>query len=119
MDKNQFLVINNLIYDMYHWRSLEDIKENFFQCLKLIVPFSYASILLRKSPDAEDVTLCNPICYPEAFSEAEEAYLSYEPDADYMLWNLYAKESKLLRTSAILHEQPRLKSRLDLTSIPK
>ena len=62
MDKNQFLVINDLIYDMYHWRSLEDIKENFFQRLKLIVPFSYASILLKKNPDSEDVTLCNPIC---------------------------------------------------------
>ena len=43
MEKNQFLVINDLIYEMYNWRSLEDIKENFFQRLKLIVPFSYAS----------------------------------------------------------------------------
>lgn len=119
MDKNQFLVINDLIYDMYHWRSLEDIKENFFQRLKLIVPFSYASILLKKNPDSEDVTLCNPICYPEAFSEAEEAYLSYEPDADYMLWNLYAKESKLLRSSAILDEQTRLNSPLYLNCYRK
>ena len=36
MDKNQFLVINDLVYDMYNWRSLEDITENFFQRLKLI-----------------------------------------------------------------------------------
>lgn len=112
MDKNQFLVINDLIYDMYNWRSLEDIKENFFQRLKLIVPFSYASILLKKNPDSEDVTLCNPICYPDTFLAAEEAYLAYEPDADYMVWNLYAKESKLLRSSAILDEQTRLNSPL-------
>ena len=112
MDKNQFLVINDLIYDMYNWRSLEDIKENFFQRLKLIVPFSYASIMLKKDPDSDDVMLCNPICYPEAFLEAEEAYLAYEPDADYMVWNLYAKESKLLRSSAILDEQTRLNSPL-------
>ena len=112
MDKNQFLVINDLIYDMYNWRSLEDIKENFFQRLKLIVPFSYASIMLKKDPASDDVMLCNPICYPEAFLEAEEAYLAYEPDADYMVWNLYAKESKLLRSSAILDEQTRLSSPL-------
>lgn len=113
MEKNQFLVINDLIYEMYHWRSLEDIKENFFQRLKLIVPFSYASILLKKNPDSEDVTLCNPICYPDSFLEAEEAYLSYDdPSADYLLWNLYAKESKLLRSSAILDEQTRLNSPL-------
>ena len=112
MEKNQFLVINDLIYEMYNWRSLEDIKENFFQRLKLIVPFSYASILLKKNEDPEDVTLCNPICYPDYFTEAEEAYLAYEPDADYMMWNLYAKESKLLRSSAILDEQTRLNSPL-------
>ena len=112
MDKNQFLVINDIVYDMYHWCSLEDIKENFFQRLKLIVPFSYASILLKKHPDSEDVVLCNPICYPESFLEAENAYLSHEPDADYMVWNLYAKESKLLRSSAILDEQTRLNSPL-------
>lgn len=112
MDKNQFLVINDLVYDMYNWNSLEDIKENFFQRLKLIVPFSYASILLKKNPDSEDVELCNPICYPDYFTEAEEAYLAFEPDADYMLWNLYARESKLLRASAILDEQTRLNSPL-------
>ena len=112
MEKNQFLVINDLIYEMYNWRSLEDIKENFFQRLKLIVPFSYASILLKKNEDPTDVALCNPICYPDTFLEAEQAYLASEPDADYMLWNLYAKESKLLRSSAILDEQTRLNSPL-------
>lgn len=113
MEKNQFLVINDLIYEMYHWRSMDDIKENFFQRLKIIVPFTYASILLKKNADPEDVTLCNPICYPEYFIEAEEAYISYgDPDADYLLWNLYAKESKLLRASDILDEEKRLHSPL-------
>ena len=113
MEKNQFLVINDRIYEMYNWRSLEDIKENFFQRLKIIIPFSYASILLKKNEDPEDITLCNPICYPDYFIEAEEAYLSYEePDADYLLWNLYAKESKLLRASDILDEEKRLNSPL-------
>lgn len=113
MEKNQFLVINDLIYEMYNWRSLEDIKKNFFQRLKIIVPFTYASILLKKNTDPEDVTLCSPICYPDYFIEAEEAYLSYDdPDADYLLWNLYAKESKLLRASDILDEKKRLHSPL-------
>ena len=113
MEKNQFLVINDLIYEMYNWRSLEDIKHNFFQRLKIIVPFSYSSILLKKNEDPEDITLCNPICYPDYFIEAEEAYLAYEdPDADYLLWNLYAKESKLLRASDILDEETRLYSPL-------
>ncbi|MGN0161024.1 MAG: helix-turn-helix transcriptional regulator [Lachnospiraceae bacterium] len=113
MDKNQFLVINDLVYEMYNWRSLDDIKENFFQRLKIIIPFSYASILLKKNDNPEDITLCNPICYPDYFIEAEEAYLAYEkPEADYMIWNLYARESKLLRASDILDEETRLGSPL-------
>lgn len=119
MEKNTFLVINDLIYEMYGWRSLEDIKENFFQRLKIIVPFSYASIMLKKTSDPEDVTLCNPICYPEYFSEAEEAYLSSSLDDDYLLWNLYAKESKLLRVSDILDEDKRLNSPLYTTCYKK
>lgn len=119
MEKNTFLVINDLIFEMYGWRSMEDIKENFFQRLKIIVPFSYASILLKKNPDPEDVTLCNPVCYPEYFAEAEEAYLSSRLDDDYLLWNLYAKESKLLRVSDILDEEKRLNSPLYTTCYKK
>lgn len=112
MEKNQFLIINDLIYDIYNWHSLDDIKENFFQRLKLIVPFSYASILLNSSPDSGEISLGNPIVYPQSFLEAENAYLSFDPDADYMLWNLYAKESNLQRSSALLDEQTRLNSPL-------
>jgi DNA-binding CsgD family transcriptional regulator len=112
MDKNNFLIINDLIYEMYNWHSLTDIRENFFQRLKIIIPFSYASILLKENSDPEDVTLCSPICYPDYFTEAEQAYLDSDVEADYMLWNLYARESKLLRASDILNDEKRLSSPL-------
>jgi DNA-binding CsgD family transcriptional regulator len=112
MDKNTFLIINDLIYEMYNWHSLTDIRENFFQRLRIIIPFSYASILLKKNADPEDVTLCNPICYPDYFTEAEQAYLDSDAQTDYMLWNLYAKESKLLRASDMLNDDKRLSSPL-------
>lgn len=119
MEKNDFLVINDLIYEIYSWRSTDDIRENFFQRLKIIVPFSYASILLKKNSDPENIELCNPICYPEAFTEAEEAYIASESDSDYMLWNLYARESKLLRASDVLDEEKRLNSPLYTTCYKK
>ena len=112
MEKNHFLIINDLIYEMYNWNSLEDIKQNFFQRLKIIIPFSYASILLKANDDPDDVTLCNPICYPDYFPEAEQNYISNEPESDYTLWNLYARESKLIRSSAILDDATRLNSPL-------
>lgn len=112
MDKNTFLVINDLIYDMYGWRTLEDIRDDFFRRLRIIIPFHYASILLREDDGKERVTLGHPICFPQTFLQAEEAYLSASQDSDYLLWNLYAKESKLLRASDILDEEKRLNSPL-------
>ena len=113
MEKNHFLIINDLIYEMYNWNSLEDIKQNFFQRLKIIIPFSYASILLKANDDPDDVTLCNPICYPDYFTEAEQNYISNEPESDYTLWNLYARESKLIRSSAILDDLTLYRTRID------
>ena len=112
MEKNTFLIINDLIYEMYGWKSLSDIKEDFFKRLKIIIPFHYASILLKEGGEVEHITLGHPICFPETFLPAEEAYLSGSQESDYLLWNLYAKESKLLRASDILDEEKRLNSPL-------
>ncbi len=112
MDKNTFLVINDLIFEMYGWQSLADIKEDFFQRLKIIIPFHYASILLKTSGAGQPLTLGHPICFPQSFLRAENAYLSEGQDSDYTLWNLYARESKLLRASDILDDEKRLNSPL-------
>lgn len=106
MEKNKYLVINDLIFDMYLWKELSDIKVNFFQLLRLIVPFSYASIMLKDQSIKDDVKLTVFKCYPEEFSEAEYRYLTYEY-ADDLGWNLYAHESKVIRESDIVDEERR------------
>ncbi len=112
MEKNIFLVMNDLIYDIYGWQNLLDIRDDFFQRLRIIIPFQYASILFKVSGDAQHVTLGHPICFPQSFLPAEQAYLASEQDTDYLLWNLYSKESKLLRASDVLDEEKRLNSPL-------
>ena len=47
MEKNKFLMINDLIYEIYLWKNISDIDESFFQRLKMIVPFEYASLFLH------------------------------------------------------------------------
>lgn len=47
MDKNIFLIFNDILYDLYQCTSAEDLKNQFLPRLKLLLPFSYASILLR------------------------------------------------------------------------
>ena len=111
MEKNKYLIINDLIYDLYQWKKLEDIEENFFQLLKLVVPFSYASVLLKteKNTDSNKIPLSILSCFPSEFKEAEEKYLSYE-DVDDLGWNLYARESKVIRESDIVDENKRFNS---------
>lgn len=106
MEKNKYLIINDLIYDMYRWNDLSDIKDNFFQLLKLVIPFSYASILLKTPSDNDDIALSVLTCYPEEFTEAEEMYLTYEY-VDDLGWNLYSHESKVIRESDIVDDEHR------------
>lgn len=113
MEKNTFLILNDIIYDLYTWDSIQQIQENFFQRLKLIIPFSYASILMRDESVKDSIQLSSPICYPEYFTEAEEEYLR-SADEDYLLWILHTRESKLVCESSILDEERRLNSPLYL-----
>ena len=46
MEKNTFLMINDIIYDLYSCTSLNEIKAKFLHRLKMVIPYSYASILL-------------------------------------------------------------------------
>ena len=49
MEKNTFLMINDMIYDLYSCTSLNEIKAKFLLRLKMVIPYSYASILLHPS----------------------------------------------------------------------
>ena len=89
MDKNIFLIFNDILYDLYQCTSAEDLKNQFLPRLKLLLPFSYASILLRDDT-AEGPCLSSPICYPEDFCAAEEAYLK-EAEEDQLLWLIHSR----------------------------
>lgn len=111
MEKNQFLMINDIIYDIYSWEKLSDINETFFKRLQMLLPFSYGSLFFHKGDASSDIELSDPVCYPAYFAEAEQAYLKSSDD-DYLLWILHARESKLIRESDIIDDADRLNSPL-------
>lgn len=112
MDKNIFLIFNDILYDLYQCTSAEDLKNQFLPRLKLLLPFSYASILLRDDT-AEGPCLSSPICYPEDFCTAEEAYLK-EAEEDQLLWLIHSREPQLIKESDLIPEQKRLSAPLYL-----
>ena len=113
MDKNSFLIINDIIYELYNCKSMEELQKNFLRRLKLLIPYSYASILLTDKQDTEKIRLTSPICYPESFVEAENEYLKLA-DEDHLLWILHSRESTLIRESDLIGEERRLNTPLYL-----
>lgn len=112
MEKNTFLMINDMIYDLYSCTSLNEIKAKFLMRLKMVIPYSYASILLRDTTAEPDtIRLTTPICIPEAFCEAENEYMRVA-DEDHLLWLLHSREPRLVRESDLLEDQQRLNSPL-------
>lgn len=111
MEKNKFLMINDLVYEIYQWKNSSDIDSFFFQRLKMIVPFDYASLFLHDEAADNSFSLGDPICFPPSFREAELQYTRLA-DEDELLWILHGKESKLIRESAVLDEEHRLNSPL-------
>ena len=94
MEKNTFLMINDMIYDLYSCTSLNEIKAKFLLRLKMVIPYSYASILLHETTeDPDTIRLTTPICIPESFTEAENEYMKVA-DEDHLLWLLHSREPR-------------------------
>lgn len=114
MEKNSFLMINDMIYDLYACRTREDLKSNFLRRLKMLIPYSYASILFHDGTTSPDnVSLTAPLCIPDSFEEAEKEYLK-AADQDHLLWLIHSREPRVIRESDLLEENARLNSPLYL-----
>ena len=114
MEKNTFLIYNDLVYEMHTCNTLEDIKTLFLPHLKMLIPYSYASILLTDPKSTKNELFCmDPICVPESFKEAEINYIAHQEE-DPVAWLMHGTESNLIRESDILEESTRLSSPLYL-----
>lgn len=114
MEKNTFLIYNNIVYGLYSCNSFEDLKKNFLSPLKMLIPFSYGSILLAdESNNTDKLRLTSPLCIPDSFTEAEEEYMRHA-DKDNLPWLLHTKEPTLIKESDLLPDESRLNSSLYL-----
>ncbi len=108
MEKNEFLLINDLIYQLHTAASLKQVKTIFINRLKAIIPYSYASVFTISEQDGE-IALKDPVCNPVSFKKAELEYLKLE-DIDQTNWILYSTEPALIRESELIDDAHRLSS---------
>lgn len=119
MEKNNFLIFNDIVYDLYTCETTDDLSEKFLKRLRMLIPYSYASILLSdRSPDGSDIYLPDPICIPKSFTEAETQYIRHA-DEDHLLWLTHGRESTLIRESDLMQDESRLNSPLYLRCYQK
>lgn len=110
IEKNKFLIYNEILYSLNTCQTADDLKTQFLPKLKMLIPFSYASILffhVDKKTSAIDFD--TPICYPDLFTEAENEYIK-NFDKDSLLWLIHSPESTLVQESTLINEKKRINS---------
>ncbi|MGN1181672.1 MAG: response regulator transcription factor [Faecalibacillus sp.] len=108
MEKNQFLLFNDIVYEMNKSQNKDELKTQFLERLKLLIPYHYASIIFSHQDTLFDK---QPICVPEYFIQAEKEYIDHCQE-DELLWAIHSHESTILIESDLLPENKRLQSSL-------
>lgn len=108
MGKNELLLLSDFIYQLQTAPNLSMVKSICLQRLKLIIPFSYGSILMAEKA-GDYLKLADPCCYPPSFEKAERQYLKLE-SIDHTDWFIQASESMVIRESDLLKDRQRLNS---------
>lgn len=110
MQKNEFLLINNIIYQIHSQTDFNIMKSNFLALIAHLVPNTYASILMANHESSTNL-LCQPLCVPESFTDVEKLYLSLEQD-DSTRWMMLAKQSMIVRESDLIPEAIRIETNI-------
>lgn len=108
MQNNEFLLINNIIYQIHSISDFDTMKITFLNLLKMLIPNTASSILMADHSDSKNL-LCDPICVPEVYSDTEKNYLLNE-DEDYTRWVMLSGQCLLIRESDLMSEDERVET---------
>ena len=76
MEKNDFLLYNEIIYRIHACRTLEEFRPTLLAQVKLIIPYTYASLIaIQTDPETGELIHRDPYCKPQNFREVENAWL--------------------------------------------
>lgn len=110
MENNQFLLLNNLIYQIYNTSNFDIMRKNVLELLQVLIPNSASSIFVADHSKPQHL-LSNPICIPESFYETENLYMQLENE-DESRWMLMSSESMVIRESDLMANQQRIQSKI-------
>ena len=107
MEKNDFLLYNEVVYRIHACRTLEEMKPALLSQIKLLIPYTYASVIdIRLDPETGEMIHQDPFCKPSQFAVAEQTWIK-EVDQSYTLWLRHAVESMVVRDSELYEGEDR------------
>jgi len=110
MENNQFLLLNNLIYQIYNTSNFDVMRKRVLELLQVLIPNSASSIFVA-DPTKPQNLLNSPICIPESFYETENRYMKLENE-DESRWMLMCGESMVIRESDLMADKQRIQSKI-------
>ena len=104
MEKNDFLLYNEIIYHLHTCHSLDDLNRTILAQIKFLIPYSYASlIVVNIDPETREIHHSAPFCLPESLTALEEEWIARDHQ-DESLWVSHAPESIVVRSSDLSGE---------------
>ena len=86
MDKNFFLLYNEIVYHIHTCEDMDDLKRSILAQVKLLIPCAYASLMeVEIAPNTREILHRNPLCLPESFRKLEELWIQRDHQ-DESLW---------------------------------
>ena len=118
MEKNDVMVLNEIIYRLYDRSSaVQDRERRLLADLRTFLHCPFASIL-HAAPSEDAPAFRDPICDPASFLPAEEAYIRLSGE-DHMLWSSIAGRPAVVRESSMLSESARQETAIYLACYQK
>lgn len=65
MDKNEFLLLSEVLYQLHACQTMASLERNFFHCLSLFIPFRYASYIEICPPGGAEAAQPGPDPRPD------------------------------------------------------
>ncbi len=110
MRKNDFMCINNVIYQIYNVSDFREMRTIVLSLLRTLIPNSAASFMLADHTSSANL-LCDPVCFPASFMDGENKYMTIE-EKDYSRWMLFNNKAMVIRETELLPEEERMQSTL-------
>lgn len=108
MQKNDFLLINEIIYHIYTMEDFNAMRHHLLSLLSVLIPNKESSIFLSDHSSSSHL-ICDPVIFPCVESSAEQNYLQYET-LDYTRWVMMSHKSMIYRESDLIPDEERFKT---------